>query len=154
MTANALPPDPAAAAPDAFAASMQGSFRGVLQWAQLDALWARVRASPAGWYAAIGGEPPPAVPLGEEALLRFIDELDALLRKEHRYDYCGIVYVDDPAAPTLVKVFDPNDLGSACSAGAAPTPPRWILSRLRPTAIAAAAPLPGSRRRWWQRLFG
>ncbi len=30
------------------------------------------------------------------------------------YDYCGIVYADDSENPTLVKVYDLNNLGPSC----------------------------------------
>ncbi|MCK7500047.1 MAG: hypothetical protein MZW92_64195 [Comamonadaceae bacterium] len=37
---------------------------------------------------------------------------DDLLRKEHREDYCGIVYADDlRPADACVKIYDPNNLG-------------------------------------------
>lgn len=137
-----------------FEQRMNGTFRGILHWAQLDALWAVVRAEPTGWYVTTTGEPIPAAPTSEAALLRFIDEIDVLLREEHAHDYCGVVYVDDPAQPSLIKILDPHQLGSACSGSTTPTPPRWILSRLAPTAIDDPAPPPNARRRWWQRVFG
>lgn len=136
-----------------YEALWNGTLRGVLQWPQLDDLWARVRAQPAGWYVVQAGEVAPTAPLPASALTHFIDELDALLRAEHRHDYCGIVYADDRDAPTLIKVFDPAHLGSACGAAGAPTPPRWAISRLPPVPIVdhAPAPAPAVRRRWWQR---
>ena len=139
---------------DEFSTRLNGSFTGILRWPALDALWASVRGQPVGWYASLAGEAPPQAPLEPEALLRFIDELDALLHREHDHDYCGIVYADDPAQPTLIKVYDPHNLGSSCGCSGARIPPRWVLSRLPPAAIVDDAPLPGARRRWWQRLFG
>ncbi len=32
----------------------------------------------------------------------------------------GIVYVDDPVAPSLIKIYDPNNLGSTCGSSADP----------------------------------
>lgn len=137
-----------------FAIHMNGRFRGILRWEELDALWATVRAVPEGWYASLTGEAVPQEPLDAGVLPRFIEELDGLLRREHDYDYCGIVYVDDPAEPTLIKIYDPHNLGSSCGCGGTRIPPRWVLSRMPPTPINDDAPLPGARRRWWQRLFG
>lgn len=137
-----------------FTHRMQGQFHGMLHWHQLDDLWARVRAEPEGWYASLVGQPPPEAPLEAEALGNFVAEVDALLRREHEYDYCGIVYADDPARPGLIKIYDPHNLGSSCGCSGVKIPPRWVLSRILPDPIADDAPLPGARRRWWQALFG
>ena len=67
---------------DNFASRMNGRFYGVLQWADLDALWARVRAEPEGWYAALTGEAPPITAMSAAELDRFITEIDALLHKD------------------------------------------------------------------------
>lgn len=139
-----------------FAVRMDGRFEGVLAWQQLDALWGRLRDAPDGWYVSQSGQAPPAdiAPLAVAELDRFIGELDALLRREHDEDYCGIVYVDDPQQPSFIKIYDPGNLGSSCGMQAARFQPRWILSRVRPEAIEDAAPLPANRHRWWQNLFG
>ncbi|MGB8148645.1 MAG: hypothetical protein WCF00_09710 [Azonexus sp.] len=137
-----------------FASRMKGSFRGILPWRDLDALWERVRAEPDGWYASLIGETPAATPMSAAELDKFVSEIDALLHREHEYDYCGIVYADDPAAPSFIKIYDPHNTGSSCGSGNVPIPPRWILSRIQPTLIADNAPMPTSRRRWWQNLFG
>jgi hypothetical protein len=86
--------------------------------------------------------------------MHFITELDALLRREHDEDYCGIVYADDFDLPTLIKIYDPNNLGSSCGMHGVAHPPRWLLSRIRPGCVADDAPLPNAHRRWWHALFG
>lgn len=132
-----------------------GRFKGVLRWPQLDAFWDVLRASNGGeWYIYAVGESIPNEPSSVEDLGRFIDEIDALLRREHDEDYCGIVYADDLQAPTLVKIFDPNDLGSSCGSSAHPPRPGWVLSLQPPVDLAQTAPLANNRRRWWRRLFG
>ena len=133
---------------------MDGTFRGMLQWAELDALWARVRANPQGWYVSLAGIEPEQQPMTPAALDTFITEVDALLRREHDYHYCGIVYVDDPEQPSLIKIHDPHNLGSSCGSSGARIPPRWVLSRILPSLIVDEAPLPSSRRHWWQKIFG
>lgn len=137
-----------------FAKRMNGRFYGVLQWSDLDALWVKVRAKPEGWYAALTGEAPPAAVLTVQELDKFISEIDALLHKEHHYNYCGVVYVDEPANPSLIKIFDPYNMGSGCRVGGEPIPPLWVLSRIQPTQMQSNIPLTNSRRRWWQELFG
>ena len=123
---------------------------GVLQWADLDALWQRLRASAEGWYVGVAGQDLPGRPEAAADLLQRVADIDATLRREHRLAVCGIVYVDDPEAPTLVKVYDPANLGSSCSHGDAPIPPGWILSAARPASIEAEA-MPAFRWRLWRR---
>lgn len=139
---------------ETFTARMNGYFKGILQWRELDALWERLRAQPDGWYASLAGEVAPTQTLDPNDLQRLVAELDALLRREHDYDYCGIVYADDAEQPSLIKIYDPNNLGSSCGCGGSRIPPRWVLSRIPPTAIEDNAPLPAGRKRWWRHLFG
>jgi len=137
-----------------FSRQMDGYLRGMLYWEQLDALWLRVRAEPQGWYVSQLGEAVPSAPLEAQALSRFVDEIDALLRSEHRQNFCGVVYADVPELPTFIKIFDPRHMGSFCSCSSTPIPPRWVLSRSHPEPIQDDAPADGARRRWWSRLFG
>ena len=153
LTARGSTGTGAAGAPSEFARRMNGTLHGTLRWPQLDALWAAVRADPQGWYAYQVGEALPSAPLAADALKRFVDEVDALLRREHQADYCGLAYADDPARPTLIKIYDPHHMGRFCGSSSAPVPPRWLLTRHRPEPIQDAAPVPASRRSWWRRLF-
>ena len=138
------------AAAEAFHARLKGTFHGILQWQQLDELWGRVKGGL--WFFYQVGETLPVQPLSGEVLAVRIDALNTLLRHDHDYHYCGIVYADNVEAPTLVKVYDPNNLGSSCSHNATPTPPRWILSTFQPETIESHAPVPNNRKQWW-RLF-
>jgi hypothetical protein len=137
-----------------FLTRFRGGFTSALRWPQLDALWEHVRAAPHGWFVYHVGEPPPADPLNAEALARFVDEIDELLRREHQEDYCGIVYADDPGAPSMIKIYDPNNLGMVCGSSANPPLPGWVMSRLAPVDLPAAQAPPRGRRRWWQRILG
>jgi len=137
-----------------FLQRMDGTFHGMLKWKDLDALWARVQANPEGWYVSLIGVEPAQQTMSAAALDTFVSEVDSLLRREHEYDYCGIVYVDDPEQPAFIKIFDPYNLGSSCGSSGVRIPPRWVLSRVPPALIMDEAPLPNSRRRWWQKLFG
>lgn len=132
--------------------AFRGSFTSALRWHQLDELWQTLRAAPPGWFVYAVGEPPPDTPADAAVFGRFIDEVDTLLRREHDEDYCGIVYADSLSEPSMVKIYDPNNLGVSCGYSDNPPLPGWVLSRLQPVDLEAARQ-PAGRRRWWQRLF-
>jgi hypothetical protein len=137
-----------------FLQRFRGRFLGIRQWEDLDQLWQCIKSTGAqSWYIYHVGDPLPAEPVDSAMLTRFIDEIDVLLRAEHEHDYCGIVYVDDPQAPTFVKIFDPSNLGVSCGFSDNPPLPGWVLSHIPPVDLPSAFPPPGNRRRWYQRLF-
>ncbi|MDH5544856.1 MAG: hypothetical protein OEZ43_04640 [Gammaproteobacteria bacterium] len=137
-----------------FVAAFRGSFIGILRWPQLAALWETVaQDAAADWYIYAVGEAPPDEPASSEQVLTFIRHMDTLLRTEHDYDYCGIVYVDSREHPGYIKIFDPNNLGVSCGYSDNPPLPGWIMSKLKPTNLVEALPQPGNRKRWWQKLF-
>jgi len=137
-----------------FLAQFQGGFAGVLHWHQLDALWERLRAgTDSVWYVYAVGEVPPERAATAAELDRFITEVDHLLHTEHHHDYCGVVYVDQTDAPGMVKIFDPNHLGSSCGSSGLRVLPGWVLSRAAPVDLEAEVPPPRARRRWWQSIF-
>jgi hypothetical protein len=138
-----------------FLAAFRGSFTSALRWHQLDELWERVRErADAGWYLYAVGEEPPRAPSGPAQVETFVAEIDRLLRAEHREDYCGIVYADDPRSPTFVKIYDPHNLGVSCGFSDNPPLPGWVMSLLPPSDLMQTRPPPGNRRNWWRRLFG
>lgn len=141
---------------DSFLKKYNGYFKNMLRWDDLDRLWETLKTQASDeWYIYAVGEAPPEAPSPKERLSAFLDELDRLLHSEHDEDYCGIVYVDDETQPGFIKVYDPNNLGSACGPGVLPPPfPGWILSTIAPLDLNVAIPLPGNRKRWWQQLFG
>ena len=135
--------------------AFRGNFTSLMRWHQLDAFWERLKQqADDGWYIYAVGEAPPGEPATQAQLLRFIDEIDALLHKEHDEDYCGIVYADDIEQPAYIKIFDPNNLGVSCGFSEKPPLPGWVLSRIAPVELEQALYPPNNRRRWWQRLFG
>lgn len=140
-----------------FLTAYRGKFTSALRWGQLTQLWDTLRSrANNGWYIYAVGESPPTRPSSPGEVAVFIDEMDTMLRREHREDYCGIVYADDLAKPSFVKIYDPNNLGNVCGPGprGAPPPlPGWILSTIAPEDLHATVAVPGNRRRWWQRLF-
>jgi hypothetical protein len=140
---------------DPFHLAFRGRFSNLLTWEALDALWARLRErAGAGWYVYAVGMEVPTLPSSPAELRRFIDAVDALLRREHPEDYCGIVYVDDKDDPGFVKIFDPHHLGVSCGFSTHPPLPGWILSRLPPAALHDNRALPMNRQRWWREIWG
>jgi hypothetical protein len=139
---------------EAYLRAFRGSFTSALRWHQLDALWERVREHAGdGWYIYAVGAPPPTEPADAARVDAFLTEVDNLLRDEHREDYCGIVYADDPKAPGFIKIYDPDNLGVSCGYSDNPPLPGWVMSRIPPVDLAETRVVPKKRRHWWQRLF-
>jgi hypothetical protein len=139
---------------DSFYVAFRGHFTALLSWKDLDAFWEVVRQNAAaGWYVHTIGEPAPTQPSPVEQVKTFIDEIDALLRKEHQEDYCGIVYTDSKAEPSMIKIFDPNNLGVQCGFSDNPPLPGWVMSLLPPLPLESRDHRPEGRKRWWRRLW-
>ncbi|MDH5633029.1 MAG: hypothetical protein OEZ10_08535 [Gammaproteobacteria bacterium] len=137
-----------------FHQAMSGRFINLLSWDNLSEFWNCLRnQADNNWFIYAISETAPTQPSTREELLRFIDEIDSLLRREHDEDYCGIVYADDRTHPGFVKIYDPNNLGVVCGYSENPPPPGWILSRIPPEPLKHSEVIPGNRRRWWQRLW-
>ncbi len=128
-----------------------GRLYGLVSWKQLEAFWERLDPE-AGWYLYAVGEAPPASPAAGDDPRRFVSQVHDLLRAEHREDYCGIVFADDLERPSMVKIYDPNNLGVSCGFSKNPPLPGWIMSRVPPLDLKPHGPAPGNRRRWWQGL--
>jgi len=145
---------PVADPQQAFMQAFRGSFTSALRWHHLDALWERLNERAAdGWYLYAIGETPPEEPASAEHVRDFLKEMDALLRKEHDEDYCGIVYADDLEEPSFVKIYDPHNLGVSCGYSDNPPLPGWLMTRIRPYDLEPLRVVPKSRKRWWRRLF-
>ena len=144
------------AEPTEFQRLYTGRLWSVMAWDQLTAFWQRIDPA-AGWYlVAVGVSPAPTFgmsPADAASVSAFIARIDALLRAEHHESYCGIVYADDLENPRLIKIFDPNNLGSSCGSSKNPPGPGWIMSRLAPDDLGVEKPAPAGRQRWWRELF-
>jgi hypothetical protein len=133
-----------------FVDAFSGRFRGILRWPELDTLWQKVTQQN-DWYIYTLAKSPPEVISTAEELSQFISSSDQLLRQELTPDYCGAVYVDNPEEPTFVKIFDPNNMGSACGSSDHVILPGWILSQRKPCDLVAHfTPKPSAP--WWKRV--
>ena len=138
-----------------FLQCFSGRFESILRWPMLDELWDVVlHDAERRWYVYAVGEEVPTETLEHHKLITFVEELNALLVKDHDEDYCGIVYVDSRRSPRLIKVFDPNNLGASCGSSGQTVLPGWVISQIPPVDLPLAFPAPNNRRRWWQGLFG
>jgi len=126
-----------------------GTLYSLLSWAQLSAFWERLDPA-AGWYLYALGEARPEAAADAEHVTAFIHKIDELLRKEHHEDYCGIVYADDLDAPNLIKIYDPNNLGTSCGSSKHRILPGWVMSRMPPSDLEMPHFVPQNRKRWWQ----
>lgn len=139
---------------------LQGRFRCLLRWEELDALWATLlEQREAAWHAYDLEGPPPTAPLDGPALREYTQMLTATLRGLLPHQaHLGIVYADDPAHPTFVKVYHPRRIGGCSTTNAVPVLPGWALSHLPPEDVhahlAAQAPPAGRFSRLVGRLRG
>ena len=126
-----------------------GILYSLLSWDQLTRFWERLDPA-AGWYLYALGETRPSDPADAEHVIAFTREIDALLRREHHEDYCGIVYADNLDNPRLIKIYDPNHLGTSCGSGKHRILPGWVMSLLPPADLAPSHLVTQNRKRWWQ----
>jgi hypothetical protein len=137
-----------------FLEKYHGVLKGVMKWEKLDELWSSIRNHKEDdWYIYAPGHEIPEKTADRDDVDHFLARMDRLLRDEHDEDYCGIVYTDDFDHPSLVKIFDPNNLGVSCGSSSNPPLPGWIMSLSKPEAIGQDAVVPGNRQRWWSKLW-
>lgn len=134
--------------------SFNGLFSSLLRWDDLSQFWKQLeQGEQNGWYIYAVGEPPPTTTASADTFNSFIQEIDQLLRREHDEHICGIVYTNHAVTPTMVKIYDPNNLGLSCGSSETPPLPGWGLSRELPVDLQPVQILPGNRKRWWRNLF-
>lgn len=132
-----------------FDALFDGMLYSLMSWKQLAEFWQHIDTA-AGWYLYAIGEERPAAPADAAHVGAFIREIDCLLHKDHREDYCGIVYTDDFKQPKIIKIYDPNHLGASCGSSGSRVLPGWIMSLTAPSDLTPSHFVPQNRRRWWQ----
>ncbi len=116
-----------------FLTRYKGCFTNMLRWPQVDALWQTlITQHDKSWFLYSTNKPAPANPSSHETLIAYIKDIDTQIREQHKYDYCGIVYVDEPASPNLIKIYHPKNLGASCGSSGSRPIPGWILSTIAP----------------------
>lgn len=134
--------------------AFRGRFSSLLRWDDLAVFWDTLRAqADDSWYIYHVGDEVPTSTRSKDQLLKFIDEIDALLRAEHDEEYCAIVYADDHQQPSFIKIFDPHNLGVSCGFSENPPLPGWLMSKMPPINLQQALRPANNRRRWWQKIF-
>ena len=145
----AQPHAPPAGQQSEFDRLFNGTLYSLLSWQQLSEFWDRLDAE-GGWYLYALGEARPSEPADAEHVVAFTREIDALLHREHHEDYCGIVYADDIERPRLIKIYDPNHLGTSCGSSKHRILPGWVMSKMPPSDLSPSHLVPQNRKRWWQ----
>ena len=136
-----------------FADMYQGLLHGIREWSR----WERFRGelaarADAGWYVYFIGQDCPRTPVDAPTFRKVLDEVDALLRRDHQERYLGIVYVNDFDHPRLIKIYDPNNLGASCGHSGKVVLPGWVFSRMPPEPLGTAI-VPEGRKRWWREIL-
>ncbi len=131
-----------------FQRALHGMLYGVMSWDHLTQFWEKVDTG-TGWYLYAVGTEVPVQPADAGHVKKFMADIDALLRREHQEDYCGIVYADNLDKPSFIKIYDPKHLGSSCGSSKPPLLPGWVMSLAPPSALNPSV-VPQSRKRWWQ----
>lgn len=136
---------------DGFAEVYSGLLFGVMEWSSLKNILEGLSGD--DWFVYDIRQDLPTVPLQAVELKKFTTNIFELLTSEHEEDYCGIVYVDDLSSPSLIKIYDPQNLGTSCGINKEKIHPGWILSKMAPSKIEFKDPVPQNRIKWWNRIF-
>ncbi|MEF8793056.1 hypothetical protein [Thiohalorhabdus sp.] len=133
-----------------------GNFRGCIRWSDADQVADRVATSPGPWYAALpeAGSGARVVELTPDEAAERLRQRLAEMRRLKRGDYCNLVFVDEPEAPSLIKAFHPKRAGDACRVGGNPIPPWDLISDtpIDPAVFASSEP-PAQAQGIWQRVL-
>jgi hypothetical protein len=133
-----------------------GRFSACLRWDDAEAVAERVAAAEGPWYAANPeeGSAAPVVELSPGQAAERLRERLAEMRRLKKSDYCNLVFVDVPEAPSMIKAFHPKRAGDACRVGGEPIPP-WDLLSILPIdpALFASSEAPAQKQGIWQRVL-
>ena len=135
-----------------FQHAFNGSFVALLSWTDFEQCWQRLRQTEASWYIYQPAKDLPRSTTSGDKLRQQLDQIEQYLLQEHRHDYCGIVYVDNPQQPSFIKIYDPTNLGVVCGISQGKPLPGWVLSTMAPETLNTR-PTVSRKRSWWQHLF-
>ncbi len=143
-----------------YLALFSGRLYGILQWERFSRIWEYLEEEPEGWYVRDFKQSAlPASPMPAQEFRAWLAETENFLRRRHREEYCGFLYVDDQEAPAFLKIFDPRKMGTSCGCSGG-IRPRWTVSRMPPvreetgTGEEGATPEQGKGASFLKQLFG
>jgi len=125
----------------AFWRAYQGRAAGLLNWKDVDALWPLLKAQPEGWFVYDLETAPPTAPLSSVDFKAFLPQAEALVNERRDRSHSGAIYIDNPETPAFIKIFDPTNMGTSCGGDHEMIFPRYILSKIKPEARPAPAPV-------------
>ncbi|MBN6741765.1 hypothetical protein HFU84_05100 [Acidithiobacillus sp. CV18-2] len=139
---------------EGFLSKYSGTLIGLRHWSDWDDLMKYLDSRNQGqWYVYYLNATCPQMPLSSATFSKFIEEMDKLLHADHDESYLGIIYVDNQKCPELIKIYDPNNLGSSCGCSGKNILPGWIISLDRPADLSVTTITPEGRNRWWRRIL-
>ncbi len=131
--------------------AFQGRFYGLLKWEDVDAFWG-ILSNQKNWFINDLTELPPDETANTETYSAFLSTAKTLINSRRDMSMCGAIYTDNQHSPTFVKIFDPSNMGSACSTSSTRTLPRWVLSTI-PAEPYPAPTMPATKPSFFARLF-
>ena len=136
-----------------FLQAFRGRLKSTLRWHEFDTTLESINQQPEDWYIYQLGTAPPEDTEEAKITQDFTQRINALIRKEHQEDYCGVIYTDSFTEPSFLKIYDPNNLGVSCGFSDNPPLPGWIMSKIKPIDIPEAMNPAKNRKRWWHKIF-
>lgn len=115
----------------------KGRFIGIMQWDDCHTLFEKLHDNPNDWYLYDTLKVAPKMVTNANEFINTLNNINKIIKSEHRERYCGIVYTNDLDKPDFVKIFHPNNLGKVCGNSENPPIPRWLLSKDKPIDIEA-----------------
>lgn len=112
----------------------QGAFSSLLKWEDVDAFWGQLAATEAHWYVFEKEKAAPQSPATEAQFSEILKAAEALVNARRKLSYSGAIYLDSPDAPSMIKIFDPVNMGSVCACSGERIMPKYILSLATPEA--------------------
>jgi TusA-related sulfurtransferase len=123
---------------------MSGTLAGVIDWHSLDQIWNVIEHSgDSRWHVfkndmPLQGDSRANVVDTSSDLASSLKALNGYLRQSHQQNYCGLVFTDSFADPTLIRIFDPKFITSMCNIyGNAPAP-SWVISTMDAAQLVAS----------------
>jgi len=114
---------------------LNGCFTGILHWPDLDVLCNQFFENDQPWYIYQLDSGVPDYPLHGISLYAEFGDIIKQMCAKYRRKHCGFVYVDNIKSPSLIKIYDPFNMGTSCCGHTRKTLPRWIISRCMPLVV-------------------